>query len=97
MIIGIEIWLHAHAETGEPSTWDLLSVTGERIPNDLLESLWDDTINGMDTFGEFEPENAYSVVLVVDHCGDCWHIESLEGKLKLPNQYDGITHRQPTT
>ena len=39
IIFDAEVWLHSHAETGDPCEYEVFNVSGEKIPTHLIEHM----------------------------------------------------------
>jgi len=91
--IAMTIWVHSHAETGAPLSWDLLSLTGEDIPANVIEYLMSEESNeDIDIFVPLGVDKLYLVIVHMEYeTGDedvglkgGWYISNLDGYIEIP-------------
>ena len=86
MKIGMTIWLHSNAETGELLYYEPFEITGENIPIDLLRYIMDDETrkDEIDCFSGMKPENCYYVVAEYQH-DNYWYLDNIDGFVEMPD------------
>lgn len=79
-----EIFVHSHVDDQTtPWMFDVLNVTGEKVPVSLLYHLSDPEANreevGDGLLNGFKPESVYTIIMSASWEGEYWEIEVIDG------------------